>query len=156
MTDTRGWQMNDPQIEMAAPGDRLDGVRTRRVLAFILDYALVIAIWFVTMMVLGLATLGIAFFVLPPLGVVIALLYIGLTLSGEQQATWGMRFFSIRLNRLDGAPIDFWAAILHAILFWACNTFLTPFVLLVSLFTARKQLLHDLLLGTVAERSDRR
>ena len=43
----------------------------------------------------------------------------------------------------------------HALLFWVAHVTLTPFLLLVSLFTSRKQLLHDLLLGTVVVRSDR-
>jgi uncharacterized RDD family membrane protein YckC len=41
-------------------------------------------------------------------------------------------------------------AILHALIFWISISVLTPLILLVGLFTARRQLLHDLLLGVVA------
>jgi uncharacterized RDD family membrane protein YckC len=37
--------------------------------------------------------------------------------------------------------------------FWFSMAILTPLVLVVALFTERKQLLHDLVLGTVAVRS---
>ena len=37
--------------------------------------------------------------------------------------------------------------------FWFSVTILTPLVLLVALFTQRKQLLHDLVLGTAAVRT---
>lgn len=156
MSQTRPWEMQHAPRDSANSGHaRLDGVRTRRMLAFVLDYALIAVLCFVIWLVLGIATLGIAFFVLPPLGIVVALLYLGLTLGGPKQASWGMSFFSIRLERLDGTPIDFWTAIVHGVLFWAGHVALTPFLLLVSLFTAKKQLVHDLLLGTAVFRSDR-
>ena len=49
---------------------------------------------------------------------------------------------------LDGARIDFMTAAVHQVLFWILNSVLTPFVLLVGLFTDRNRLLHDILLGT--------
>ena len=49
--------------------------------------------------------------------------------------------------------MDYGWALLHALGFWFSVSLLTPFILLVALFTARKQLLHDLVLGTVAVRS---
>lgn len=66
-----------------------------------------------------------------------------------------MRAMGIRLDRLDGAPIDGMTAVVHTVLFWAGNVLLTPLVLLVTLFSDRKRTLHDLLLGTVVSRSDR-
>jgi uncharacterized RDD family membrane protein YckC len=44
-------------------------------------------------------------------------------------------------------------AIMHSLLFWFSVSFLTPLILLVGLFTPRKQLLHDLILGTVVVNS---
>jgi uncharacterized RDD family membrane protein YckC len=38
---------------------------------------------------------------------------------------------------------------MHALVFWFSVGLLTPLILLVGLFTRRRQLLHDLLLGTV-------
>jgi uncharacterized RDD family membrane protein YckC len=77
------------------------------------------------------------------------------TLGGRNQATTGMRIMGIRLDRLDGRPVDGLLAVVHTVLFWAGNVLLTPLVLLVALFADRKRTLHDLLLGTVVTRDDR-
>jgi uncharacterized RDD family membrane protein YckC len=66
-----------------------------------------------------------------------------------------MRMMGIRLDRLDGKPVDGMLAVVHSVLFWAANVVLTPLILLVSLFADRKRTAHDLLLGTVVTRSDR-
>ena len=137
---------------------RLEGVRTRRMLAFLFDYAIVGALWLfslVPVFLLGILTLGLAWLLYPALGAIIALLYVGTTMSGPQQATWGMRFFSIRIERLDGTAVDFMTAVVHAVLFWAAHIVFTPLLLVVSLFTEKKQLVQDILLGTVVVRSDR-
>ena len=44
-------------------------------------------------------------------------------------------------------------AVMHALIFWFSVGLLTPLVLLVGLFTSRRQLLHDLLLGTIVVNS---
>ena len=50
--------------------------------------------------------------------------------------------------------MDYGLALLHvARLLVLASRILTPLILLVALFTARKQLLHDLVIGTVAVRS---
>jgi uncharacterized RDD family membrane protein YckC len=66
-----------------------------------------------------------------------------------------MKLLGVRLERLDGRPVDGVLAVVHSVLFWAGNVILTPLVLLVSLFADRKRTLHDLLLGTVVRRSYR-
>jgi len=137
---------------------RLEGVRTRRMLAFVIDYTIVGVLWLVAVVpvfFIGILTLGLAWLLYPVLGAVIALLYIGTTMSGPRQATWGMQFFSLRIERLDGTPIDFMTAIVHGVLFWAAHIVFTPLLLLVALFTSKKQLVQDILLGTVVVRSDR-
>ncbi len=161
MAEQRGWDMSARTVTVdgrQGTSDQqqffpLEGVRTRRMLAFVADYVLVVLVSAILWIVLAVGTLGLALLFLPPLGGIIALLYFAMTMSGDKQATWGMQFFSIRLERLDGAPIDFFTALVHVILFWAAHVLLTPLLLAVSLFTAKKQLLHDLLLGTVVVRS---
>ena len=37
----------------------------------------------------------------------------------------------------------------HAVVYWVSVSVLTPFILLVGLFNARRRLLHDILVGTV-------
>lgn len=136
---------------------RLGGVRTRRMLAFVIDYLLVAVLTGIAAVViffLGILTLGLGwllYFIIAPL---VAIVYVGTTMGGEHQATLGMRFFSLRIERLDGGRVDFFLAILHGVLFWALHIVMTPFLLLISLFSSKKRLLHDILLGTVVVRSD--
>jgi uncharacterized RDD family membrane protein YckC len=66
-----------------------------------------------------------------------------------------MRMMAIRLERLDGRPIDGLTAVVHTVLFWAANVIISPLILVITLFTDRKRTLHDLLLGTVVIRSER-
>lgn len=139
-------------------GRSLDGVRTRRMLGFVLDYTLVLIFTLlaaIPVFFLGIVTFGLAWAIYPVLGVVVALLYIGSTMGGDRQATWGMDFFSLKIVRDDGGRVDFITAVVHALLFWVAHVTFTPLLLLVSLFTGRKQLVHDLLLGTTVVRADR-
>lgn len=135
-----------------------DGVRTKRIFAFILDYiivALLLIPFAILVALLGLLTFGLGWMLFAILGPAVAILYVWNTLGGPNQATVGMRAMRIRLDRLDGQPVDGMLAVVHSVLFWAGNVVLTPLVLLVSLFADRKRTLHDLLLGTVVTRSDR-
>jgi uncharacterized RDD family membrane protein YckC len=100
-------------------------------------------------------TLGIGWALFGILGPAVALIYVWNTLGGPNQATTGMRLMGIRLDRLNGDPIDGMTAVVHSVLFWAGNVILTPLILLVTLFADRKRALHDLLLGTVVTRTDR-
>ncbi|MEP4861468.1 MAG: RDD family protein, partial [Alphaproteobacteria bacterium] len=109
----------------------------------------------VLVFLLGVLTLGLGWALFGVLGPIVALIYIWSTLGGAKQATPGMQLMSLRLDRLDGRPLDGLLAVVHTVLFWAGNAILTPFVLLVSLFADRKRTLHDLLLGTVVTRADR-
>jgi uncharacterized RDD family membrane protein YckC len=131
-------------------------VRTRRVFAFLVDAAVILFLMVVAYLVLGILgvfTLGLAWLLLPAVWPVIAILYAVLTLGGANSATPGMRFTSIEIRTVRGERMNYGLALLHALGFWFSVGILTPLILLVSLFTERKQLLHDLVLGTVAVRS---
>ncbi len=135
-----------------------DGVRTRRVMACIMDYVIVglLLIPFgILVFFLGLLTLGLGWSLSGVLAPLVAALYVWNTLGGPDQATVGMRMMGIRLDHLDGGRIDGLTAVVHTVLFWAGNVVLTPLVLLITLFSERKRTLHDLLLGTVVTRADR-
>lgn len=134
-----------------------DGVRTRRVFAFLLDYLIVgllLIPFAILVFLLGILTLGLGWMLFGILAPAVALIYIWNTLGGPHQATTGMRMMGIRLDRLDGQPIGGMTAVVHSVLFWAGNVILTPLILLVTLFADRKRALHDLLLGTVVIRTD--
>jgi len=134
-----------------------DGVRSRRIFAFLIDYLIVgllLIPFAILVAILGLLTFGLAWSLFAVLGPAVALIYVWNTLGGPSQATVGMRAMGVRLDRLDGRPVDGMLAVVHTVLFWAGNVVLTPLVMLVSLFADRKRTLHDLLLGTVVTRSN--
>ncbi|MFZ1815770.1 MAG: RDD family protein [Rhizobiaceae bacterium] len=142
----------------ALNASRLESVRTRRVLAFLIDYLAISVMFLISIIpvfLLGIVTFGAGWLLFPVLGLLVAAAYIGSTMGGPNQATWGMNFFALRIERLDGKPVDGITAIVHGILFWVAHVTLTPLLLVVSLFNSRKQLVQDILLGTVIVRSDR-
>jgi uncharacterized RDD family membrane protein YckC len=135
-----------------------EGVRTRRIVAVVIDYLIVALLTIpvaILVFLLGLLTLGLGWVLFSVLVPVVALTYVWFTLGSSDQATTGMKLLGVRLERLDGRPVDGVLAVVHSVLFWAGNVILTPLVLLVSLFADRKRTLHDLLLGTVVRRSYR-
>ncbi len=159
MTNTRISTFDGDAIVAPLDDDRLyDGVRTRRVLAFCIDYLIVFLLLIpvgILVFLFGILTLGLGWLLFGILGPLVALIYVWTTLGGRRQATKGMQWMGIRLERLDGGRIDGMLAVVHSVLFWAGNVILTPLILLATLFLDRKRTLHDLLLGTVVVRSDR-
>lgn len=148
----------EPSPTYSAPDDwrAYSGVLSRRVFAFIIDYAIVLLLCIpaaVIVFFLGILTLGLGFMLYPALFVIVALLYFGMTLGGPSQASPGMRAMGIALVRVDGQRMDFMTAVVHTVLFWVINSFLTPLILLAGLFTERSRLVHDMLLGTVIIRT---
>ena len=149
--------LKKPNNNYAIDMSLLDGVRSRRMMAFLMDYVIIAILCVIAHLVvgvLGILTLGLAWLLYAILIPLVAIAYVGLTLGGSKQATFGMQFFSIKLSRLDGGRVDGFLAILHSILFWLGHVTLTPFMLLISLFSSKKRLIQDILLGTVVIRSD--
>jgi uncharacterized RDD family membrane protein YckC len=135
-----------------------DGVLSRRVVAFVIDYVIVGLLMipaYVVAFFFALLTLGLGFYLFPILFFVIAALYFGLSLSSVGQATPGMRVMDLMMTSDSGQPVDFFTAMLHLVVFWILNSVLTPFILLVGLFTERGRLLHDIALGTATVRASR-
>ena len=144
----------DPLPDAAA----LDGVRTARSLAFLIDAAIILVLMLlasIAVAIFGVLTLGLGWLLFPAVWPAVAILYTVLTLGGPASATPGMRTMGVEMRTLDGERMNYGLALLHALGFWFSVTFLTPFILLVALFTPRKQLLHDLVLGVLAVRSSR-
>lgn len=132
-------------------------VLTRRVLAFCVDYLFVALLTIpvaIVIFFLGVLTLGLGWMLYGIIVPLIVVPYVWRSLGGRNQATPGMRAMGIRLERLDGGPVDGMLAVIHTVLFWAGSVLLTPLVLLVALFTDRKRTLHDWLLGTVVVHAD--
>ena len=139
----------------AASPELFDGVLPRRIVAFVIDLIivvipLVVASMFIFM--LGLVTFGLGwalFWLLSPASLIWALFYYGITLGSPASATIGMRAMEIEMRTWYGAPAYFVLGAVHAIVYWVSVSVLTPFILLVGFFNARRRLLHDMLVGTV-------
>lgn len=134
-----------------------DGVRTKRIMAFVVDYIMVAILHIpvaIIVFFLGIITLSLGWLLFAIITPAIALIYVGATMGGPDQATPGMKMMGIRIARLDGSRVDFMTAIVHGVIFWAANIVTSGFILLIGLFTDRKRLVQDLLLGTVILRSD--
>lgn len=145
---------------MELPYRALEGVRTRRIFAILIDLiflSILVGIFVILLAILGIPTLGLAWFLIPVVFAgfpIVALLYNGITISGWRKATPGMRVMDLEVSFNDGTPVSFIYASAHAILFYLTVTFLTPFILLVSLLASEKRCLHDLLTEiTVTRRS---
>lgn len=132
-----------------------DGVLTRRLIAFLIDLIViatpvVLAVIFIAFF--GLITFGLGwalFWLVSPGTVIWALAYYGMTFGGPASATVGMRVMDLEMRTWYGAPSYFVLGAVHAVLFWISISVLSPLVLLVGPFNARKRLLHDFLIGTV-------
>ncbi|MGE3245642.1 MAG: RDD family protein [Beijerinckiaceae bacterium] len=140
------------------PARALDGVRSRRMFAFLLDLvyvSLLVGAIVVVLFVLGIPTLGLTWLLIPAvLGLfpLVALLYNGITISGWRRATPGMRHMDLEMRLVDGGSVPFLNAAIHAVLYYLGVTILTPFILLVSVVALNKRCLHDMLASVVVTR----
>ncbi|MCW2309332.1 RDD family protein [Rhodobium gokarnense] len=151
-TDRSRYDNRDFVFDPVRQPELFDDVRRRRIFAFLLDVVAIAALTFVTgvaVFVLGLLTFGLGWLIYAFLWQAVALLYTAFTLGGPNSATPGMRAMGLEMRLWDGAPMYPLLAAVHALGYWLSVVFLTPFVLLVSLISDRKRLLHDMLLGTV-------
>jgi uncharacterized RDD family membrane protein YckC len=144
--------------DYALPDRALQGVRTRRMVALLLDllYLSLIVFAIVTVLfILGIPTLGLSWFLIPAflsLYPLIALVYNGVTISGWRRATPGMRHMDLEMRMTDASRVPFLNAAVHAVLYYIGVTFLSPLILLVSLVALNKRCLHDMLSGVVVTR----
>ncbi len=135
-----------------------EGVLQRRMMGFVIDL-------FIIMVPVGVAAILIFLFsafslrmnwtifgLLAPLSAIWALLYYATTMGGPGSGTVGMQITGLEVRTWYGAPCYPELGAAHGLLFWALAAVLTPIVLVVGLFNARRQLLHDLLLGVVVVR----
>lgn len=135
--------------------DLFRGVLSRRFFAFLIDLIVLsvpIILGVIFIALFGIVTLGLGwllFWLVSPLSVIWAILYYGLSLGGPHSATVGMRVMDLELRTWTGERGYFLLGAAHAVLYWISVSLLTPLIVLVGLFNRRRQLLHDLALGTV-------
>jgi uncharacterized RDD family membrane protein YckC len=139
----------------AANPELFEGVLSRRLVAFFIDVLIItipVIVAAIAIFLFGILTLGLGwmlFWLLSPASVIWALAYYGLTMGSAASATIGMRVMDIEIRTWYGAPTYFLLGAVHAVVYWVSVSVLTPFILLVGLFNARRRLLHDILVGTV-------
>lgn len=142
-------------FDPASQPELFRGVLTRRFFAFLVDLVILsipIVLGVIFIAVFGVVTLGLGwmlFWLVSPFSVIWAILYYGLSLGGPHSATIGMRLMGLQLRTWSGDPGYFMLGAMHAVLYWVSVSLLTPFIVLFGLFNRRRQLLHDLVLGTV-------
>ncbi len=148
-------EMRSRAYDPDANPELFEGVLARRAIAFVIDLViialpLVAAATFI--FVLGLITFGLGwtlFWLLSPASVIWALFYYGMTLGGPASATLGMRALELEMRTWYGAPSYFVLGAVHAVVYWVTVSVLSPFILLVGFFNARKRLLHDMIVGAI-------
>jgi uncharacterized RDD family membrane protein YckC len=138
------------QVGFYLPPAALAGVRTRRVIAVCLDFILVSILAFILWFGLAILTLGLTLVLLPPIFPFVAFFYNGFTVSGWRRATPGMKAMDLEARLVDGQPVPFINAAVHAVLFYVSWMF--PPILLVSLVTSDKRCLHDIFSGLIVTR----
>lgn len=131
-----------------------EDVLIRRVIAFVIDTLIMCALFAVAAVVLaiaGIVTLGIAWLGFFILGPVVIVFYYASTLGSPMRATIGMKMMDIVLTPTRTRPLDGVRAVLHPLVFWITIWVCWP-LLALAWFTPRRQLLHDLIVGTLMVR----
>jgi len=150
-TETISPRLPDPEN---AP-ELFEGLLTRRVFAYLIDLVLIgamILVFGVIGLIGGFLTFGLAWLALPVLVPASIVLYYAATLGSAKRATVGMQAMDIVLTPTRGQPLDGCMAIIHAAVFWITVWISWPLSLLFALFTPRRQMLHDLIVGTLMVR----
>ncbi len=132
------------------PREALLGVRTRRIAAACLDFILVSLLSAVLWIGLLVLSFGMSALMLPPIFPLVAFFYNGLTVSGWRMATPGMSFMDLEMRLMNGRPVPFINAAVHAVLFYV--SWLMPPLFLVSLITSDKRCVHDMLADVIVLR----
>lgn len=131
-----------------------EGILTRRVMAYLVDIVVISIIstaFIVATAIVGLLTLGLAWVTLPIVIPAAVLLYYVVTLGSPSRATIGMRFFDIVLTPTSGPPLEGWKVLIHPFVFWLTIWLFWP-VLFIGLFSQRRQLVHDMVTGSLMVR----
>lgn len=140
------------------PALRTEGVLASRLPAYLIDLV-VIAFWVLFLgfivFILGFLTFGLAWFLFALLVPGAGIIYSAITVGGSRQATIGMRFFGLRVVRVNGGSVDALTAAVHALFFYvaAGTGLLLALDILVAFFNDDRRMLHDMLIGLAVVRA---
>ena len=138
------------QLPAELPRSAFAGVRTRRMLAVAIDFAILATLITAAALLLALPTLGLSLFLIIPAFPFIAFFYNGFSVSGRNMGTPGMRIMDLEMGLTNGTRVPFLHAAIHAVLFYLSWSF--PPVFLVSLLANDKRCLHDMLADIIVTR----
>ena len=146
-----------PAVDNGLPARALEGVRTRRILAIMFDFILLMLLTGLVLFVLGvlgLVTFGLTWLMAAGILAIfplIALFYNAITVSGWRRATPGMHIMDLEMRLTNGDTVPFLNAAVHAVLFYLSWYVFAPLIL-VSLVAHNKRCLHDMLSDVVVIR----
>ncbi len=135
----------------AAP-EYFEGLRLKRVLAFLIDFCILVAlalVWWPLGTFVSVFTLGAAWPLVGLGAILMPIVYHTYLIGAERNATLGMRALGIRVIVWNGRKPTHAQALMQTLLFYATVPITNGLVLLVSLFNDRGRCLHDILCGTV-------
>lgn len=145
-----------PQLPNPATEPELfEGVLKRRIVAFFIDSAIILAATVaiaVVGLILGFLTLGLGWIALPVIIPLAILGYYAVTLGSPRRATVGMNLMDLVLTPTRGAPLDGWRILIHPLVFWITVWIAWPVSLVIALLTPRREMVHDLVAGTLMVR----
>lgn len=136
----------------ATAPELFEGILARRAFAFIFDTVIIGAlVVLVTIFggILGFFTLGLGWLALVFVIPLVILGYYAATLGSPRRATIGMQNMDLVLTPTRGPPLDGWRILIHPIVFWITVWIAWPISLLVALLTPRREMVHDLIAGTL-------
>jgi uncharacterized RDD family membrane protein YckC len=124
-----------------------DGIPAKRLLAWVVDVLVIL----VLMLILGLVTLTLAWWLWPLFWIATSFLYRSLTIAGRS-ATLGMRLMNIELRNAQGQRLSGSEAMMHTGGYLVAASFFLPQVLSIGMIALgpRHQSLPDAILGTAA------
>jgi uncharacterized RDD family membrane protein YckC len=156
MTDWTAAPMTRVNLPDPATAPELfEGILVRRVVAYIIDLAILISLTVVASVVgliTGFFTFGLGWLALVVVIPAIIFGYYAATLGSPQRATFGMAATDIVLTPARGRPLDGWKILIHPIVFWITWWVAWPISLVVALLTPRREMVHDLIAGTLMVR----
>ena len=139
-------------FDLLSEADLYDGLLLRRVIAYLIDVAILSVVFGILWFVLVVMTFGLLAPLLPLLALV-PVLYHGYFV-GSRSATLGMSVMGLEVRTLDGGRPTYLHAFLLAVIFFATIVPTVWLVLLVALFNPQRRTLHDWLVGTLVVRAD--
>lgn len=148
---------SNPAVERALGGEdwapidprRLEGVLTRRVFAYFVDFCIIgVVVLFAIIVFFGVTILS--FGILSPVFGLLALIpaaYHTVTI-GLAGATWGQRMMGLVVTDMALQPPSMLQALVQTVLFYLTVPTTGGLILLAVFFLPRRRTLHDLLAGT--------